>query len=461
MFSPTKRSVALIALCLALIVVGSCSKAAPTQTTSTSEANPDKPNANARIQAQSVFGDVGKSTTVVGMATVDGSSYSFYGTRDNLGGVGRLGSTGTLQWFTSLLYSRRELVPLPPSASVPSGLVVSGKHDSDNDGRSDQGYAWLYSSSGNLLSTLLFSSDTSDVWLNGMVAVSDTAFVVVGGEETPSRTNPFVAVVTLTSAGQLAKGPQVVLTSQATSYYDQVAMHPTGPGGGEVRLYVTAANAPVGTGYHVHQIRAPYPALTPWTVDWSRQITGTAVDLNDLAIYQDRIYVAGSVDDPAKTPAPANGSYWTSGLAARLTLTGDVEWSTIAKLTSHTEAFQGVVPTAGGIFFYGLAARYFQSNNVFGYGWIARVDPATGAVAAHLTFGQDSYGSGFNTAVYNGTTLYCGGFTHYEVSGQGFQGWFSGVDVAGTSPSPVPQRAQAAPLAGPVQDLLRQRGEAR
>jgi hypothetical protein len=460
MFSAMKHPPTLLALCLACVMLGSCAKSPTAPKPSTSEVNPDKPNGNGRIQAQSVLGDPTKGSTIVRMTAVDGSSYYFYGQRDNVGGVGRISSSGALQWFTAQPYTRRGVLALSPSVSAPdlSGLVVSGKHDNDNDGQSDVGYVWLYTASGSLVSSLLFSSDSSNVWVNDIAAISDTVFVLVGGESTPARTNPFVAIVTLTAAGQLARGPQVVLTSQANTIFDRVAVSPTGPSGGEVRVYATAG---VGAAVHVVGLTAPYPAMTSWNVDWSREIAGTAPTLNDLRVYEDRIYVAGFVDDPTKQPPPGDGGYWNSGLAARLTLAGGLEWTSTVRLTAHSESFSAVVPTANGIFFLGVAGRYFQSGNAFEYGWIARILPATGAAAAHLTFGQDTYASAFNTAAYNGSTMYCGGFTNYEVSGGPYQAWFSSIDVANATPSSTPARAQTAAIPGRIENRPGPRDEGR
>lgn len=449
MFSATKHATRLLAVCIACIMLGSCSKSQPAQPISTSEVNPDKPNGNGRIQAQAVFGDPTKSSTIARMTVVGGTSYYFYGTRDGQGGVGRISSSGALQWFITLPYVRREVLALSPSVSVPSGLVASGKHDNDNDGQSDVGYAWLYTASGSLVSSVLFSSDSSDVWVNSIAAISDTEFVLVGGEQTPARTNPFVATVTLTAAGQLAKGPQVVLTNQAGTFYDRVAVSSTGPSGGVVHVYATSDD---GAAVHVVGLTAAYPTMTSWNVDWSREIAGTAPSLNDLRVYEDRLYVAGYVDDPTKQPPPGDGGYWDSGLAARLTLAGDLEWTSTVRLTTHSERFNAVVPTANGIFFVGVAGRYFQASNAFDYGWIARILPATGAAATHLTFGQDTYASGFNTAAYNGSTMYCGGFTHFEVSGGSFQAWFASIDVANTMASSTPAPAQAAAILGRIED---------
>jgi hypothetical protein len=459
MNSTTKLLITLVALSLAVIVLGGCSKAATTQPEATPNVNSDKPNANARIQVQTALGDPAKGSEIHFMTVVDGSSYNFAGRRDNSAGVGRIGPSGASQWFSILPYVLRGVLTLSPSVSVPGGLVAVGKLDNDNDGLSDIGNAWLYTASGSLVSTVLFSSDTSDVWVNGIAAVSDSEFVLVGGERTPARTNPLVAIVTLTAGGQLAKGPQVVLNGLSNSYFGSVAVNPAGPSGGLLHIYasaeVVAGSGPV-TAIYVHGLTAAYPAMTSWNVDWSRNIPGAGptLEVNDLRVYEDRIYLAGGTDDTGKQPPPSDGGYWDSGLAARLTLAGALEWTSIIRLTAHTERFRAVVPTANGIFFMGIAGRYFTGQTVdqFGYGWIARILPATGVVATHLTFGSDAYESGFDTGVYSGSTMYCGGFTNYENQGGGYRSWFCGIDLANTVASSAPDPAGAAPIPGRIGD---------
>jgi len=458
MNSTTKLPTTMLAMSLAAILLGSCSKAAPTQTETTENVNPDKPTANARIQIQAALGDPVKGSDIRYMTVVDGSSYYFAGRRDNPAGVGRIGSSGASQWFSSLPYALRGVSTLSPSASVPSGLVAVGKLDNDNDGFSDIGNAWLYTASGSLVSTLLFSSDSSDVWVNGIAAISDSEFVLVGGERTPARENPLVAIVTLTAGGQLAKGPQVVLNGLSNSYFVSVVVNPAGPSGGQLHIYasseVSAGSGPV-TAINVHALTAAYPAMTSWNVDWSRNIPGAGPSLvvNDLRVFEDRIYLAGSTDDTGKQPLPTNGGYWDSGLAARLTLAGALEWTSTVRLTAHSERFMAVVPTSNGIFFMGSAGRYFigQAIDEFGYGWIAKILPATGAVATNLTFGSDAYESGFYTGVYSGSTMYCGGFTNFENQGGGYKSWFCGIDLANAVASSAPAPA-AAPISGRIGD---------
>ena len=455
MNSATKLPTTLLAVSLAATLLGSCSKAAPTQPEATPNVNPDKPTANARIQVQAALGDPAKGSSIELMTVVDGSSYYFAGQRDNLAGVGRIGPSGASQWFSNLPYVLGGVLTLPPSVSVPSGLVAVGKLDNDNNGSSDIGNAWLYTASGSVVSTVLFSSDTSDVWINGIAAVSDSEFVLVGGERTPTRTNPLVAIVVLTAGGQLAKGPQVVLNGLSNSYFVNVALSPAAPSGGLLHVYASSEAATGGgpvTAVHVHGLTTAYPAMTSWTVDWSREIPaqGPARLLSDLRVFEDRIYAAGLTDDPGKQPLPSDGGYWDSGLAARLTLAGDLEWTSTVRLTAHSESFRAIVPTSIVIFFIGGAGRYFTGQAVdwFGYGWIARILPATGAVATNLTFGSDAYRSSFLTAVYSGSTMYCGGFTNFENQGGGYRSWFCGIDLTNTVASSAPAPAAAAPMPG-------------
>jgi hypothetical protein len=307
---------------------------------------------------------------------------------------------------------------------------------------------------------MLFSSDSSDVFVNDVAAISDTVFALVGGERTPTRLNPLVAIVTLTAGGQLARGPQVVLHALSGRSFNHVASNPAGPSGGEVHLYASSSiETPTIQSASIHGLTAAFPAMTSWTEDWSQELSGAGPSrvANDIRVFEDRIYVAGQTDDAGKVPLPSNGGYWDSGLAARFTLAGVLEWASVIKLSTHSERFQVAVPTASGIFFVGGADNYFigSANERFGYGWITRLLPATGVVATNLTFGEDAFASSFNGAAYFGSSMYCSGYTNYEVDGGGYKGWWTGIDVAGTQSLPAPALAETAPLPGRAGEVRR------
>src|SRR5262249_44509201 len=152
----------------------------------------------------------------------------------------------------------------------------------------------------------------------------------------------------------------------------------------------------------------------------------------------DKILVCGGTQDQTKAE-PGNGGYWDSGVAAALNLNGDLVWSQVVRFTDHSDELFTVLPTANGWYFVGDCARFIigDTHEVFGYGWIAKLDAATGNAQSQLSLGNEAYGSGFGTAFEQGGRIYCGGWTQNELDGRGGRAWFTGVDVSGTLASVV------------------------
>jgi hypothetical protein len=441
----------LLALSIGVPLLAGCAADSPTQPepSPTPTVNAVKPNANARILSQATFGDPAKWSSLYELSTPYGSGCGFRGQLDGYTVVGHLGSSGNLQWSARLPYTLRQVWPLSPLCSVPGGMLVVGKHDTDGDGLSELGYGWLYSALGSMTDVETFSSDSSDVWVNAVATVSDTLFVVVGGERTPSRTNPLIATLALTESGDLVKRSQTVLTSMTNGMFTKIALDPAGPGGGHLALFVVSS-VDVGEDHsiRVHKITVEYPSLASATLDWSQEIAGAGPSCwaNDLAISGDHVYVCGGTDDATKTP-PAAGGHWRSGLAARLTVSGEIDWGRTVRLSDRSEEFDVVVPTPDGVLFVGDGVRYVivESKEVFGYGWIARLAPATGDVLASLTFGDEAFQSGFNAGFYEGGKLYCGGWTHEEMEGGTYRAWFCAIDASTGPAAAAPARLQGAP----------------
>jgi len=291
----------LLVLVLGAGITGCAADDKPTAPKTSSERlNSDKPNANDRITAQAMFGEVGKGTWVGDMRCADDASYGFTGVLNSASGVGALSAAGSVGWFQRVNYETRDVLALSSATIVPRGLVVAGAHDTDGDGNSEVGYASLYSSSGSLLSLLLVSSTDSDVWLNGIVPVDDSTLVACGGERRPGVEHPRLTLVHLRAPGQLELGQAATLQDLPGRFLDIVAL-PSSPG--ELALATVSAN---GAARSLHGLRATWPGLDPVTVEWSREIASIGeVTLNDLQQAGGNLYLAGSVRDNRKPPPRA------------------------------------------------------------------------------------------------------------------------------------------------------------
>ncbi len=433
----TRAFTNLAVLSIAALTLGGCSSS-PTQPKTTAAAvNPVKPDANARIQLQTFLGNPAKWTSLFEMTGSNGSNRHFRGWYDGFSSVGLLGATGNIQWSARLPYTVRQVLTLPPLTSVPGGMLGVGKHDLDGDGSSDVGYAWLFSATGSMVGSALYSSDTSDVWVNAAAAVSDTEFILVGGERTPARSNPFIARIDLSHDGQLVKRSHVVLTGMSDRLFARVGLDPAGPVGGKLSLFVLdESDVAAATTLRVDRISVDYPALTSPTLVWTRDVAaaGPTCVAGQLSVFEDHVYVSGHTDDSGK-PAITGGGQWQSGMAARLTLDGTVEWSKFLRHGDYSDVCDIIAPASDATYLVGIAERYMlsKSKDLFGYGWIEKLAPASGDQLASFTIGSDAYESGFNTAHYEGGALFTGGWTNGEVNGGTYRGWYCGIDVSGTT----------------------------
>ena len=375
--------------------IAGCSKKTTAPKPPSERVNEYKPNANARITSQTIFGDADKKTDVGRMQRADDASLGFQGLYNSSRGVGVLNASGSLRWFQGVTAGPVSVSTLPGTAIVPNGLVAVGGRDTDGDGEYEVGFASLYSSAGSLLSQVPVTSDSSDVWFYGLVSVADSTFIACGGERRSGVEHPLLALQHLRAPGVIERGRTVTLQG-ITGNFNDVATLPSPPG--ELSFAATSrsgASGSFGGSGSIHRLRAPWPGFDPVAVEWSREIvppTGSWVLLNDLEEAGGNLYVAGIVNDNRK-PAPSGGA-WTSGLAASYTGSGDLRWVTTDSLTQNDEGFYDIAIGPDAVYAVGLAAEYVSGSDPrewFGYGLISKLDLNTGRVIANFTLGQDRY----------------------------------------------------------------------
>jgi hypothetical protein len=230
-----------------------------------------------------------------------------------------------------------------------------------------------------------------------------------------------------------------------------VVVDPAGPSGGRLTLFLTTSvDVGVNAALSLHRVSVAYPSLLDPTLEWTRQVPGAgpSCSANDLGISGDGLYVCGGTDDATKSP-PANGGHWRSGMAARLSLAGDLVWSRIVRLSDRSEDLDVVVAMSDAVGFVGNGVRYMlsESKDLFGYGWITKLSPVTGDVLADFTFGDEGCQTVFNTAHFEAGRMRCGGWTRGEVQGGPNQAWYCEIDVSGT-PGPAPRIPATRPPTG-------------
>ena len=446
------NSVAVAALLLGVVLLTGCGKSSSKPTApAMPEVNTDPANANARILAQQIFGDSDKKSQVRQLAAGDGLSDWFLGELNGSSVVGRLNATGTVASHTGLIYRPLDIETLSASSPVPGGAIIVGAYDTDADNQDEVGFVTLVDGLGVVVSEQGVASTSSDVWFTAIAPLSDSVFVVVGGERTPSRTNPLVALFALTPSGALEKRQQAVLSSISGRTAYDVATDPADALAPSRRIYVVTELNPAGSATSnvvVYGMDIDPATLAPSSLAWNQTMTGKGIGTSerDVRVFGGALYLVGSAGDPDKG-TPSNGGHWDSGLVARLSPTGTIEWEKVIKLTSHSERLKWAVPTANAVIALGEAANYFNttSDDVFGYGWVARLAPADGALLSSFTFGDAGFSSGFISGYLTGSGLHVGGWSQQETNGGPFRAWWSAVDlnaVASMAPGPQPERAR-------------------
>jgi hypothetical protein len=209
------------------------------------------------------------------------------------------------------------------------------------------------------------------------------------------------------------------------------------------RLYLStiASSSSSGTqSITLHGVDIDAFTLTPWSLAWPRSLGGKGVGtkLHDMRVADGALYVAGSANDPDKG-SPIGGVYWTSGLAARLSLTGDLVWTRVTGATGHSDMFWGLGPTPDAVLAIGQAAAYIgTSGHAFGYGWIARLGLADGGTRSSLMFGDPGFGSAFCAGAGQSSALQVGGWTEHRAPDGSYRAWSCVVDAG---PRPLLSRA--------------------
>ena len=430
------RRVTLVPWCALLAVLAGCGAKDSTAPKTTGErVNADKPSANNRIVVQSLVGDATKSTTIQVLRPAADGSLGLICIYNGVSSFGALGSGGSLRWMQAVTTPNqvRALESVPATAAVvANGWIVAGARDVDRNGQEESGFASLYSSTGNLITQLAVTSDSSHVWINGVARVDDSTFVACGGVDQSGNLHPYLVVLQVRLPAHLELVAPITVPS-LDGWFSKIVLLPSSSS--ELLFAATSSD---GTTRRIHGLRAAWPAFGPITVDWTQAIVppvGTVNGLFDLAQSGGDLYVAGAVSDPRKSP-PSGGGSWSSGFATSFTGAGLPKWSKVVSLTQHSEHLYSIAVGPDAVYAAGAAGGYVFTTDPkdnFGYGWVTKLDLATGTPLADFTFGDEKNSSGFDGATWTpGGLLVCGGWTQYELDGGPHPGWLATVDASGT-----------------------------
>jgi hypothetical protein len=416
------------------------------------DVNPIKPNSNQRIVDQTMPGALDSQTSLRILKPDGSGGFHFVGLLDSQSGAGRLDASGELSWFEGTDYATRDIHVLSQNQPMSGHALVVGAWDIDVDGESEVGYVSLIGSRG-VIDEVSYNSDSSDVWLNSVVPISDATFVVVGGERTRERQNPFVARIVITPQGKIVKQDQLVLLSIAGRYFDNVVTeYPSlSPGNSDLVFYALSDDgrrgSPIIPTVSVHKVRAALSDLSS-TVEWSVNLSfkpplGTYAGTGDhMALLADGLYIVGDADSEKK-PSPPDGGLWKDGLTASVSLAGDLRWLHRVQLTSYNDQFFGAYVTPAAFYAVGASAAFNQSGRMFGYGSLSKFALTDGEASWNMTFGDHAYASGYSGVFVSGGTACCAGWTHWDEEEGRFVGWFAQIDMGNAGVQDVPHLQEA------------------
>jgi len=363
------------------------------------------------------------------------AGYYFIGRNDSEPGIGRLDSDGSLQWFKKTVFVPQDL---HAAIVVTEGVMSVGGHDSDSDGEEDHGYISLYHPDGHLINNEVFSDDAGEVWLRSLALLSDTVLVAVGGIEISAEIYPFVTLVDVTDAGELVERARATISGLPGVCFQNVATDlSVPPQNGDVTVFLSGGRGGDAPNITVHAIVFPADNLDQIDIKWTQDIraypgvyTGTYSG-NTMSLLGENLYLVGETDDD-KTPGPASGGSWVSGLAASVSKSGQVNWIEVVSLSQTSDTFNGLFVTEDALYAVGEYSHFYNipSQRDFGLGWLSKIRLETGEVISNMSFGNVRYDARFYTAWVRGTSAYCAGWTVDGVDNAGYRCWFAEVDLS-------------------------------
>ncbi|UCF04140.1 MAG: hypothetical protein JSV33_09305 [bacterium] len=451
--TPSINGMSILLLTFLMIQLTSCEETIQPTDQSGENVNPNKPNANNLIVQETVLGDADKYSTIYEIIDAGDDNFLFRGYYHNRYAIGKLDRNGLLVWLFRSRYTIRDFVRIPDLGGVlDNATVVVGSYDSDYDGDNDIGYITLINRNGTLIDELVYSVDTVDVWLNSLdiITSSDTmyTFLAAGGAEVSNKEYPYVARFTISDDSIMTKKEQKVFFDIPDIVFTNIKAEPEqDPASCFVTGYQFNENEDIG---EQKIIKLTNSLTAPWQQDIIPQDGYDSYSLmgRSLLCSNDRLFIVGYTD-VNKADNPPEG-YWDAGFVASLSFSGNMNWIKTVILSQYTECFRSCFLDNGILYITGNYSNFviLESSEVFGYGLLSTVNPLTGDLISHMSFGDEGYSSAFNTLFVDGTTVFAAGYTNYANEGGTYQAWFVVIDISGSSSITLKEQPVNIPVNG-------------
>jgi len=407
---------------------------------------PPPASGSTRIAAQTTFGSPERRTTLWEIDQSPSGGYYVRGSYQDDRVIGTLSSTGIDLQTAGEPFVIRDLLALPGAIGGASSVaLLAGWHEANG---THPNYYLALAAYQDLTPSTQFelASDTLRVWSNGLGLISTTAqqaeVIAVGGVAEDVHYYPFMLRVRVESNLSWTILQQKIFYEAPLRWFNDVVVAANG------MMYVAGANSGSPDSAFVWCIS---PDLD---VAWEVGVRPDNVDyavISGIALGPTALYAVGRAG-----VVKAGDQRWSSGLVAAAALDGSLAWSKVVSVSDWGDRYNNCAADGNALYACGRAfsAHYYDTNRKYGHALLTRFDGSTGNVDYHLTFGDTSFESGFNSLEVAGSQATCVGWTRYGLLGYGFQGWYVDIDLTGAVTTELPSFSSLIDMrrAVPVED---------
>ena len=434
-------TIQVTAVLLTAAITFGCSEDDPTEPEPSVEKTHQLPaNGNDMIIVETVGSSGDPNASIWEILEKSTGGYYFRGFHRGHYVIGTLDADGRIEWSRRTFYRTGGFGLTPNDIPDLAGMVfVAGSQDSDDDGWLDTGLFSIFDENGNLIDELTWDDPDYDIRFEDVIYNGTDAgamrFLVVGREYgNDSVYHPLAATITLSADSTLQAGTRYKYSGTSNMYFWEVIENPAAGNDG---YFMTGGvyNPDRSLNHSV-----VFLADANLDIQWQEEIvTGPGLVTNLHLGYQaaatvDAIYCMGYTD---VNRTSSSGQYWDGGLLASISTQGQVNWVRTYDASNWSDRFYDCQLVGGVLYIAGIFAAYTDKDTeqTFGYGWLAKADPQTGDILSSNTLGSNRWFSRFNCLDVSGQDAWAAGYTQWKNKNSTFNYWSVNVDISGMTVS--------------------------
>ncbi len=444
-----KSCVACLFLMAALL--SGCANDDPAEPPGPSEelTHQEPPNGNNLILEETVGSSADLTASIWEIADKSTGGYYFRGYHRSRWVVGALDGNGQIDWSRRTYYSTAGIGVTPDDISGLAGLIfVVGNRDVDNDSWSDTGVFTIFDGDGTLVDELTWDDPDISLRFDDMIfdGVDSGAlrFLAVGRKfGNDGVYHPLVATLTLSADSTLHAGDQHEYAGVNNIHFWEVMNNPDPTNDG----YVLTGGLYKPDRDLDHSI--VFLADANYDIQWQQNIItdpGLVTRLHlgsQNAATADTFYCMGYTEVDRTS---SNGSHWKGGLLASFSTQGQVHWIRTYDASVWADYFRDCQLIDGVLYAAGNKAAYQHEGQIFGYGWLAKINPQTGDILSSITLGDERWYSRFNCLHVVGQHAWAAGYTQWKQENGTYNYWCVNVDIGGMTLSPPNKLISSTPV---------------